>query len=110
MAIVETCKPGLAVGCKWGGTEEAPLVLFPEGAMKIQGTGLAILALCDGQRTFTDVVEELQRQYFGADPQRIREDAVRGQGPINPYWENGEPITCGVREQETDNDATLPGL
>jgi hypothetical protein len=40
----------------------------------------------------------------------IREDAVRGQGPINPYWENGEPITCGVREQETDNDATLPGL
>jgi hypothetical protein len=45
--------------------------------MKVQGTGLAILALCDGQRTFTDIVEELQRQYFGADPKRIRED-----GPI----------------------------
>jgi len=44
--------------------------------MKVQGTGLAILALCDGQRTFTDIVEELQRQYFGADPTRIRDDAV----------------------------------
>jgi coenzyme PQQ biosynthesis protein PqqD len=77
MPIAETCRPVLAIGCKWGGTEEEPLVLFPEGAIKIQGTGLAILALCDGQRTFTDVVEELQRQYFGADPQRIREDAVR---------------------------------
>jgi coenzyme PQQ biosynthesis protein PqqD len=77
MEIAESSKPVLAVGCKWGGTEEAPLVLFPEGAMKVQGTGLAILALCDGQRTFTEIVEELQRQYFGADPKRIREDAVR---------------------------------
>jgi pyrroloquinoline quinone biosynthesis protein D len=75
--IAESSRPVLAVGCKWGGTEEEPLVLFPEGAMKVKGTGLAILALCDGERTFTDIVEELQRQYFGADPKRIREDAVR---------------------------------
>ena len=77
MAIAGTCKPALATGCKWGGTEEAPLVLFPEGAMNVQGTGLAILALCDGLRTFTDIVAELQRQYFGADPQRIHDDATR---------------------------------
>jgi coenzyme PQQ biosynthesis protein PqqD len=77
MQIADTSKPVLAVGCKWGGTEEAPLVLYPEGAMKVHGTSLAILALCDGQRTFVDVVEELQRQYFGADPKRIREDATK---------------------------------
>ncbi len=77
MEIAETSKPALAIGCKWGGTEEAPLVLFPEGAMNVQGTGLAILALVDGQRTFADIVAELQRQYFGADPQRIRDDAAR---------------------------------
>ena len=76
MEIAETSKPVLAVGCKWGGTEEEPLVLFPEGAMKVKATGLAILALCDGERTFVDIVEELQRQYFGADPKRIREDAT----------------------------------
>ena len=51
------------------------MLLFPEGAIKVQGTGLAILQLCDGQRTFADIVSELQRQYFGADPQRIRADA-----------------------------------
>jgi coenzyme PQQ biosynthesis protein PqqD len=75
--IAETSKPALAIGCKWGGTEDDPLVLYPEGAMKIHGTSLAILALCDGQRTFTDIIEELKRQYFGADPNRIREDAIR---------------------------------
>ena len=77
MQITDTSKPVLAVGCKWGGTEEAPLVLYPEGAMKVHGTSLAILALCDGQRTFLDVIEELQRQYFGADPKRIRDDAAK---------------------------------
>lgn len=76
MTITEASKPVLAVGCKWGGTEEAPLVLFPEGAMRIHGTGLAILALCDGQRTFTEIIEELKRQYLGADPKRILSDAT----------------------------------
>jgi coenzyme PQQ biosynthesis protein PqqD len=77
MPIDDLSKPSLAIGSKWGGTEEDPIVLYPEGAMKIHGTSLAILALCDGERTFADLVEELKRQYFGADPQRIRDDAAR---------------------------------
>jgi pyrroloquinoline quinone biosynthesis protein D len=77
MAIAETSKPALAVGCRWGGSQEDPMLLFPEGAIKVQGTGLAILELCDGQRTFSEVVEELQRRYFGSDAQRIREDAAK---------------------------------
>ncbi len=76
MPIAETSRPALAVGCKWGGTHEDPMLLFPEGAIKVQGTGLAILGLCDGRRTFAEILVELQRQYFGADPQRIREDAT----------------------------------
>ncbi|MBZ5547908.1 MAG: pyrroloquinoline quinone biosynthesis peptide chaperone PqqD [Acidobacteriia bacterium] len=75
--IAETSKPALAVGCRWGGSQEDPMLLFPEGAMKVQGTGLAILELCDGQRTFLDIVEELHRRYFGSDAQRIREDAAK---------------------------------
>ena len=75
MPIAETSKPALAVGCRWGGSQEEPMVLFPEGAIKVQGTGLAILGLCDGQRTFAEILAELQRQYLGADPQRIREEA-----------------------------------
>ena len=77
MAIGDENKPALAAGCRWGGSQEEPVLLFPEGAIKVQGTGLAILGLCDGQRTFAEILAELQRQYFGADPQRIREDAVK---------------------------------
>jgi pyrroloquinoline quinone biosynthesis protein D len=77
MSITETSKPSLAVGSKWGGSEEDPIVLYPEGAMKVHGTSLAILSLCDGERTLAGILEELQRQYFGADPERIREDAIR---------------------------------
>ena len=76
MGIADSSKPTLAVGCRWGGSEEDPMLLFPEGALKVQGTGLAILSLCDGQRTFPEIVAELQRQYLGADPQRIRDDAT----------------------------------
>jgi coenzyme PQQ biosynthesis protein PqqD len=77
MEIPDTSVPTLAVGCRWGGSEEAPLLLFPEGAMKVQGTGRVILELCDGQRAFSQIVAELQRQYFGSDPQRIRDDTTR---------------------------------
>jgi pyrroloquinoline quinone biosynthesis protein D len=76
MPIDETSRPALAVGCKWGGTHEDPMLLYPEGAIKVQGTGLAILGLCDGQRTFAEILAQLQRQYFGIDPQRIRNDTA----------------------------------
>jgi len=77
MAIGENNKPTLATGCRWGGSKEEPVLLFPEGAIKVKGTGLAILGLCDGQRTFSEIIVELQGQYSGADLQRIREDAEK---------------------------------
>ena len=77
MAIAGNNKPALATGCRWGGSKEEPVLLFPEGAIKVKGTGLAILGLCDGQRTVSEIIAELQRQYFGADMQRIREDAEK---------------------------------
>ena len=86
--------PRLAVGCRWANPqelEEPPspdheghheddiniesTVLFPEGAIRVQGTGKAILRLCDGQKTFQQVVDELQKQYILVSPARIREDA-----------------------------------
>ncbi len=75
MAIAENSKPVLAAGCRWGGNQEKPVLLFPEGAIRVQGTGLAVLGLCDGQRTFSEILAELQRQYPGGNEQRIREDA-----------------------------------
>jgi pyrroloquinoline quinone biosynthesis protein D len=77
MAIAHNMKPVLAPGCRWGGSQEERLLLIPEGAIRVQGTGLAILALCDGQRTFSEIVAELECQYSGADSQRIRQDAEK---------------------------------
>jgi pyrroloquinoline quinone biosynthesis protein D len=76
--------PRLAVGCKWAPPEnpEAEFdptieatVLFPEGAVRVQGTGRAILELCDGQRSMLEIVAELQKQYILVSPARIREEA-----------------------------------
>lgn len=75
MALADLSKPALAVGCRWGGSTQDPMLLVPEGAIKVQGTGRAILELCDGQRTFSEILAELQRLYFGADAERIRAEA-----------------------------------
>jgi pyrroloquinoline quinone biosynthesis protein D len=75
MALPEdSAQPRLAAGCRWGGTEEARVILFPEGAIKLQGTGRQVLEQCDGQRTFGQIIQELQAQFADADPDKIRAD------------------------------------
>jgi len=70
----DTSQPRLAAGCRWGGTEEERVILFPEGAIKLQGTGRQVLERCDGDRTFEEIIVELQRQFGDADPGKIRSD------------------------------------
>lgn len=77
MPISNDNKPALAIGCRWGGSIEDPLLLIPEGAIRVQGTARAILDLCDGQRTFSEILAELQQRYSGADRQTLRDDAAR---------------------------------
>jgi pyrroloquinoline quinone biosynthesis protein D len=67
-------KPRLAAGCRWGGTAEQRMILFPEGAIKLQGTGLQVLERCDGSRTFADIITELQKEFGQTDPGKIRSD------------------------------------
>ena len=47
---LESSQPRLAAGCRWGGSEENRVILFPEGAIQLQGTGRQVLERCDGQR------------------------------------------------------------
>jgi pyrroloquinoline quinone biosynthesis protein D len=67
-------QPRLAPGCRWGNQAEQQVVLFPEGMIRVQGTGLGILELCDGQRTVQEIVATLSSQYGAADPVKITED------------------------------------
>ena len=70
----DSSQPRLAAGCRWGGTEDERVILFPEGAIKLQGTGRQVLEHCDGQRTFGQIIAELQAQFGEADPAKIRAD------------------------------------
>jgi coenzyme PQQ biosynthesis protein PqqD len=70
----DSSQPRLAAGCRWGGSEEERIVLFPEGAIKLQGTGRKVLERCDGERTFGQIIGELQAEFSEADPKKIRFD------------------------------------
>lgn len=70
----DSSQPRLAAGCRWGGTGDERVILFPEGAIKLQGTGREVLERCDGQHTFGEIIADLQKQFSTADPARIRGD------------------------------------
>ena len=40
-----------------------PMLLYPEGAVFLNDTGLAILELCDGQRTLAGITATLAARY-----------------------------------------------
>lgn len=71
---LDSSQPLLAAGCRWGGTEEDRVILFPEGAIKLQGAGRQVLERCDGQRTFAEIIAELQKEFGKTDPAKIRSD------------------------------------
>ena len=74
MALTDKSRPHLAPGCRWGGTEQDRVVLYPEGALKLQGTGRQVLERCDGQRSFGEIITELQKEFENTDPAKIRQD------------------------------------
>jgi pyrroloquinoline quinone biosynthesis protein D len=70
----DSSQPRFAAGCRWGNQGEERVVLFPEGMIRVQGTGQSILELCDGQRTVQEIMTALSETYSGADRAKIRED------------------------------------
>ena len=76
MEPIDSSKPRLAAGCRLRLIEGGRVVLFPEGALRIRGTGERILELCDGERTFAQLVAELERDYTSGDVSAIRSDTA----------------------------------
>jgi len=75
----DSAQPRLAPGCRWAAgknpaAEENRVILFPEGAIKLQGTGRLVLERCDGRHTYREIISELQAQFQDADPVKIRSD------------------------------------
>ena len=69
-------QPRLAAGCRWGKHAEQPVVLYPEGMIRVEGTGRKILELCDGQSSVQQIVATLAQQYGNADPEKMAEDVT----------------------------------
>jgi pyrroloquinoline quinone biosynthesis protein D len=76
MALENLSRPRLAAGCRWTGDGENRMVVFPEGAIRLQGTARAVLERCDGIRTFEEIVQELGTVYNASDSAKIRQDAI----------------------------------
>jgi pyrroloquinoline quinone biosynthesis protein D len=69
-------RPRLASGCRWGSSDGDAVVLFPEGAIRLQGPGLQILEQCDGSRSFQEIVKVLQGLYSGPGMEQIWDDVA----------------------------------
>jgi pyrroloquinoline quinone biosynthesis protein D len=53
--------PRLAAGCRLHATE--PILLIPEGTLKLSGPSRDILSLLDGRRSVAELIVLLQEQY-----------------------------------------------
>jgi pyrroloquinoline quinone biosynthesis protein D len=69
-----TSRPRLAphVRLTFDPARERHVLLTPEAVTVLNATGAAILGLCNGQRTVTEIVAELRRRY-----ERVDDDEVR---------------------------------
>ncbi|HEY0767961.1 MAG TPA: pyrroloquinoline quinone biosynthesis peptide chaperone PqqD [Steroidobacteraceae bacterium] len=63
--IPGSAKPAIGHGMRlqWEPAQEAHVLLYPEGMVRLNGSAGAILSRCDGMRTVADIVADLERTY-----------------------------------------------
>jgi pyrroloquinoline quinone biosynthesis protein D len=63
--VTMSTRPRLAAHARlqWDSVREKQVVLTPEGVLVLNPTASAILALCDGQRSVSEIAAELSAQY-----------------------------------------------
>jgi pyrroloquinoline quinone biosynthesis protein D len=66
-SLTASARPAIAHGMRlqWEPAQEAHVLLYPEGMVKLNGSAGAILERCDGVRTVEEIVGDLERA-FGA--------------------------------------------
>jgi coenzyme PQQ biosynthesis protein PqqD len=52
------------------------MLLIPEGALRLAGTGQKIVERCDGEHTLDEIVRDLKAEYPTADPARIETEVT----------------------------------
>ena len=61
----ELGKPVVGRGFRlqWEPAQEAHVLLYPEGMVKLNSSAAAIMTRCDGVRTVADIVADIERTY-----------------------------------------------
>ena len=54
---------GRGLRLQWEAAQEAHVLLYPEGMIKLNGSAAAIMTRCDGTRTVAELVSELESTY-----------------------------------------------
>ncbi len=67
-------KPRFAPGCRLHKTE--PMLLVPEGALKLVGSSRDILSRVNGQTTVAEIAAELAANYPATDAGRIQQEVA----------------------------------
>jgi pyrroloquinoline quinone biosynthesis protein D len=64
----------LGIGCRLRKDENGDTVLLlPEGILRLKGTAAEIIRLCDGERTFADILQAMEAQYPSSSPKQIEQ-------------------------------------
>lgn len=63
--LSDAAKPAIAHGMRlqWEPAQEAHVLLYPEGMVKLNGSAGAIMSRCDGVRTVAEIVADLEQAY-----------------------------------------------
>ncbi len=48
---------------QWEAAQEAHVLLYPEGMVKLNGSAGAIMSRCDGERSLDEIVADLERTF-----------------------------------------------
>ncbi len=72
---------GAGMRLQWEPAQDAHVLLYPEGMVKLNDSAGEILSRCDGVRTVADIVADLERTYeltgLAADVTRVRRAGAR---------------------------------
>ena len=64
-AIVSSSRPVISRGFRlqWEAAQNAHVLLYPEGMVKLNGSAGEILSRCDGERSVAEITADLERTY-----------------------------------------------
>ena len=67
MNTITSARPAIGRGFRlqWEPAQNAHVLLYPEGMVKLNTSAGEILSRCDGERTLTEIIADLE-QTFGA--------------------------------------------